>query len=82
MAKVLFKFFLTELVLHTKCRESWVRCNRLVNYLTGREKKYVIIFNVSLALSSASTGVDTNFEKLETVGLPTHNFQEPQIKFT
>ena len=27
------------------------------------------------------TGVDTNFEKLETVGLPTHNFQEPQVKF-
>ena len=26
-------------------------------------------------------GVDTNFEKLETVGLPTHNFQEPQVKF-
>ena len=28
-----------------------------------------------------SAGVDTNFEKLETVGLPTHNFQEPQLKF-
>ena len=28
-----------------------------------------------------SSGVDTNFEKLETVGLPTHNFQEPQVKF-
>ena len=27
------------------------------------------------------SGVDTNFEKLETVGLPTHNFQEPQVKF-
>ena len=27
------------------------------------------------------TGVDTNFEKLETVGLPTHNFQQPQVKF-
>ena len=26
-------------------------------------------------------GVDTNFEKLETVGLPTHNFKEPQVKF-
>ena len=26
-------------------------------------------------------GVDTNFEKLETVGLPTPNFQEPQVKF-
>ena len=26
-------------------------------------------------------GVDTNFEKLETVGLPKHNFQEPQVKF-
>ena len=29
----------------------------------------------------SSSGVDTNFEKLETVGLPTHNFQEPQVKF-
>ena len=28
-----------------------------------------------------STGVDTNFEKLATVGLPTYNFQEPQVKF-
>ena len=28
-----------------------------------------------------TAGVDTNFEKLETVGLPTHNFQEPQVKF-
>ena len=27
------------------------------------------------------SGVDTNFEKLETVGLPTHNSQEPQVKF-
>ena len=29
----------------------------------------------------AKTGVNTNFEKLETLGLPTHNFQEPQVKF-
>ena len=26
------------------------------------------------------TGVDTNFEKLETMGLATHNFQRPQVK--
>ena len=32
-------------------------------------------------LAVVSTGVDTNFEKLETVGLPTHHFQEPQVKF-
>ena len=31
--------------------------------------------------TNKSAGVDTNFEKLETVGLPTHNFQEPQVKF-
>ena len=36
---------------------------------------------LNMAGFSCSTGVDTNFEKLETVGLPTHNFQEPQVKF-
>ena len=34
-----------------------------------------------LSCMTIHTGVDTNFEKLETVGLPTHNFQEPQVKF-
>ena len=32
-------------------------------------------------ISLQDSGVDNNFEKLETVGFPTHNFQEPQVKF-